>query len=219
MNPTATRPILGLARTLTSEQAAALEQLKVSLRSHDATAAVRAAEEIGKAKAQAEAAERADRAVTAKLARAEAKAAPSKTQQRREETAAMMEPARKYLKQRLPRYPYATGVAGAFKADLPADVTLEAIRFALAERSRSEAYLKALVSPGARRYGLGGVDAGPVSDEDRVSAQKRLETLRHKQANAARAGNGSNIRVQASNCAGSGDALQPREHPGGGYGR
>jgi sRNA-binding protein len=136
----------------------------------------------------------------------------SKKQQLREQSAELMTAARALLKQYLPRQPYAVGVGAELEALRPEAILARAVRFALQERVRSEFYLTKLTDPGAHRYGIGGADCGPVSDEDRAHGLERLEALRKQKSKASRQGNGSHIREQSIPGSGLSAPKFPGEH-------
>lgn len=82
----------------------------------------------------------------------------------------------------LPRWPFALGVREALLADPRRKPTSDpqAIVAALAKVCTHPVYRMALARPGARRHGVDGIDAGPVSDEDRHHAQRWLDKRAQK---------------------------------------
>lgn len=84
----------------------------------------------------------------------------------------------------LPRWPFALGIREALLNDprLKSDADPVAVISAVAKLARSITYLKGVARPGARRWGIDGVDAGPVSAEDRAYAERVLEERKNGRA-------------------------------------
>ena len=72
--------------------------------------------------------------------------------------------------------PMAYGIREAVLARLDLPLRSKA-RVALACLARSGAYRRAVIAVGAHRYDLDGVDVGPVSEADRLHAQRARQTI------------------------------------------
>jgi sRNA-binding protein len=77
-----------------------------------------------------------------------------------------------------PTKPLAIGIDTEIREGLAAEVSNKQLSDTLRWWTCRDSYLIALTQPQARRYGLDGSDAGPVTDHDREIAAQRLEERR-----------------------------------------
>jgi sRNA-binding protein len=76
--------------------------------------------------------------------------------------------------------PLAIGIDAEIKAALAGEASSRLVSDVLKWWTSRGSYLEALSQPGARRCGLDGRDAGPVSDRDREIATQQLKEQRRR---------------------------------------